>query len=132
MNTLMYAHPLTAAHLRVVRETLGYEVVGPIGKALACGDVGRFCSSSLLLGILFSHTVGPVLTTSAHRTRRDDGVEGYRADCGGEVRARERYGNSAIGWQHAVGESHPSSSSSSGSCLLTYIIKQVRNYITPG
>lgn len=40
MNTLMYAHPLTAAHLRVVRETLGYEVVGPIGKALACGDVG--------------------------------------------------------------------------------------------
>ncbi|KAL1745292.1 flavoprotein [Schizophyllum fasciatum] len=40
MNTLMYEHPLTAEHLRVVREVIGYEVVGPIGKQLACGDVG--------------------------------------------------------------------------------------------
>ncbi|KAI4528020.1 flavoprotein [Schizophyllum commune] len=40
MNTLMYEHPLTAEHLRIVREVVEYEVVGPIGKTLACGDVG--------------------------------------------------------------------------------------------
>ncbi|KAI0074158.1 flavoprotein [Panus rudis PR-1116 ss-1] len=40
MNTLMYEHPLTGEHLRVVREVVKYEVVGPIGKTLACGDVG--------------------------------------------------------------------------------------------
>jgi len=39
MNTLMYEHPLTAQHLKVVHE-IGYNVVGPIGKNLACGDVG--------------------------------------------------------------------------------------------
>ncbi|KAI0690100.1 flavoprotein [Cytidiella melzeri] len=40
MNTLMYEHPLTNEHLRVVKEVIGYTVVGPIGKALACGDIG--------------------------------------------------------------------------------------------
>jgi len=40
MNTLMYEHPLTAEHLRVVRDVLRYTIVGPIGKALACGDIG--------------------------------------------------------------------------------------------
>ncbi|KAI9568577.1 flavoprotein [Boletus coccyginus] len=40
MNTLMYEHPLTAQHLRVVQEVVRYHVVGPIGKGLACGDVG--------------------------------------------------------------------------------------------
>ncbi|KAF8918935.1 flavoprotein [Mucidula mucida] len=40
MNTLMYEHPLTAEHLRIVRDVVMYNVVGPIGKALACGDVG--------------------------------------------------------------------------------------------
>ncbi|KAJ8080294.1 hypothetical protein PM082_017124 [Marasmius tenuissimus] len=40
MNTLMYEHPLTAQHLKVIREVIRYEVVGPIGKGLACGDVG--------------------------------------------------------------------------------------------
>lgn len=44
MNTLMYDHPLTDEHLRVVRDVIGYNVVGPIGKALACGDVGA-CQS---------------------------------------------------------------------------------------
>lgn len=42
MNTLMYEHPLTNEHLRVVRDVIGYNVVGPIGKALACGDVGTY------------------------------------------------------------------------------------------
>ncbi|KXN81754.1 putative thymidylate synthase [Leucoagaricus sp. SymC.cos] len=40
MNTLMYEHPLTAEHLRVIRDVVRYNVVGPIGKALACGDIG--------------------------------------------------------------------------------------------
>ncbi|KAG1798659.1 flavoprotein [Suillus plorans] len=40
MNTLMYDHPLTAEHLHVVRDIVRYQVVGPIGKNLACGDVG--------------------------------------------------------------------------------------------
>ncbi|KAJ3874841.1 flavoprotein [Lentinula edodes] len=40
MNTLMYEHPLTSEHLRVVQEVVRYTVVGPIGKGLACGDVG--------------------------------------------------------------------------------------------
>ena len=41
MNTLMYEHPITAEHLRVVKDVIRYEIVGPIGKTLACGDVGR-------------------------------------------------------------------------------------------
>ncbi|PPQ63562.1 hypothetical protein CVT24_004859 [Panaeolus cyanescens] len=40
MNTLMFEHPLTAEHIRILREVIKYNVVGPIGKALACGDVG--------------------------------------------------------------------------------------------
>ena len=42
MNTLMYEHPLTEEHLRIIREVVKYEVVGPIGKTLACGDVGGY------------------------------------------------------------------------------------------
>lgn len=42
MNTLMYTHPLTDAHLAIVTNTLKYTVVGPIGKGLACGDVGEY------------------------------------------------------------------------------------------
>ncbi|PVF93927.1 flavo protein [Serendipita vermifera] len=40
MNTFMYEHPLTAMHLKVVQDVLKYRVEGPIGKGLACGDVG--------------------------------------------------------------------------------------------
>jgi len=40
MNTLMYQHPLTDEHLRIIEEVIEYTVVGPIGKKLACGDVG--------------------------------------------------------------------------------------------
>ncbi|THV03046.1 flavo protein [Dendrothele bispora CBS 962.96] len=40
MNTLMYEHPLTSEHIRIVKEVIRYQVVGPIGKTLACGDVG--------------------------------------------------------------------------------------------
>ncbi|KAF5369576.1 hypothetical protein D9758_002485 [Tetrapyrgos nigripes] len=40
MNTLMYEHPLTVEHIRIIRDIIHYEIVGPIGKTLACGDVG--------------------------------------------------------------------------------------------
>ncbi|KAI5477421.1 phosphopantothenoylcysteine decarboxylase [Pseudohyphozyma bogoriensis] len=40
MNTHMYSHPFTAKQLKIVQEELGYEVFGPIGKKLACGDIG--------------------------------------------------------------------------------------------
>ncbi|GAA6006198.1 hypothetical protein JCM10207_000559 [Rhodosporidiobolus poonsookiae] len=40
MNTHMYAHPLTAKQLTMVKDELGYKVYGPIGKKLACGDIG--------------------------------------------------------------------------------------------
>lgn len=40
MNTQMWYHPMTAKHLKVVKEELGYTIVGPIKKALACGDDG--------------------------------------------------------------------------------------------
>lgn len=43
MNTHMYSHPLTAKQLKVVQDELGYHVRGPIGKTLACGDVGGCC-----------------------------------------------------------------------------------------
>lgn len=41
MNTHMWDHPFTALHLRVLRETLGYSIVDPACKLLACGDTGQ-------------------------------------------------------------------------------------------
>lgn len=41
MNTQMYTHPITALHLSLIKTHLPYiEVVNPIEKILACGDVG--------------------------------------------------------------------------------------------
>ncbi|KAJ1550223.1 putative phosphopantothenoylcysteine decarboxylase, partial [Cladochytrium tenue] len=40
MNTHMWIHPMTAMHLKVLRDTLGYTVIPPIAKKLACNDVG--------------------------------------------------------------------------------------------
>lgn len=56
MNTLMYEHPLTEQHLRIVREVIGYTVVGPIGKKLACGDIGEEHHSSRAVHHSFAHT----------------------------------------------------------------------------
>lgn len=56
MNTQMYLHPLTASHLSVASETLGYTVVGPIGKGLACGDTGENFPFSSLFFISFRNT----------------------------------------------------------------------------
>lgn len=45
MNTAMYKHPVTAKHLKILREDWGgehgwVEILQPISKELACGDVG--------------------------------------------------------------------------------------------
>ena len=42
MNTLMYEHPLTAEHIETVKNVIKYNIVGPIGKNLACGDIGMW------------------------------------------------------------------------------------------
>jgi phosphopantothenoylcysteine decarboxylase len=58
MNTLMYEHPLTSEHLRIVRDVVCYEVVGPIGKGLACGDVGMCQDLTELSNADFSAGLG--------------------------------------------------------------------------
>jgi len=40
MNTNMWEHSFTAKHLSVLTDTLGFRVVAPISKLLACGDLG--------------------------------------------------------------------------------------------
>ncbi|CAO3631820.1 unnamed protein product [Mucor hiemalis] len=40
MNTSMWNHPLTSRHLDVLEDILGYKIIDPIGKKLACGDIG--------------------------------------------------------------------------------------------
>lgn len=39
MNTHMWDHPFTEKQLDVLK-SINYQVVGPIGKLLACGDIG--------------------------------------------------------------------------------------------
>lgn len=48
----MFEHPLTEKHLQTVREVLKYNVVGPISKGLACGDVGKQCHCSVCTFLL--------------------------------------------------------------------------------
>src|SRR5260370_16505452 len=67
MNTLMYEHPLTAVHLKTIQEVIGYEVIGPIGKGLACGDIGTLIHSRRIL----------LLTVYLSRSGSNDGMEGY-------------------------------------------------------
>jgi len=75
MNTLMYEHPLTAEHLRVIRDVVHYQVVGPIGKNLACGDVGMY------LRLLFLAVADNLALF--YRTRCHDGMARYCKDsCG--------------------------------------------------
>lgn len=79
MNTLMYEHPLTAEHLRIVQDVVKYEIVGPIGKALACGDVGAFS-----LRPCFTPDHSNYLLT---RHGCNDRVAGHRPNSRGQVRA---------------------------------------------
>ena len=39
MNTFMWEHPLTAAHISTLTK-FGYTQVPPVSKLLACGDQG--------------------------------------------------------------------------------------------
>lgn len=41
MNTHMWEHPFTQRHLSVLTKELGYGVVEPVAKLLACGDTGK-------------------------------------------------------------------------------------------
>jgi len=81
MNTLMYEHPLTGEHLRVVKEVIGYHVFGPMGKALACGDVGK---GSFL----------PTKDVAKHPQRSwcNDGVDRYRTDRSRPLQPTKVYG----------------------------------------
>ena len=40
MNTSMWEHPITLIQLKQL-ESFGYNVIMPIGKKLACGDIGK-------------------------------------------------------------------------------------------
>ncbi|KAJ2514768.1 hypothetical protein H4217_005570 [Coemansia sp. RSA 1939] len=40
MNPMMWEHPMTDAQIAVLRDRLGFQIVSPVAKALACGDVG--------------------------------------------------------------------------------------------
>ena len=40
MNTYMWEHPFTENHLEILTNQLKYEVIYPISKRLACGDIG--------------------------------------------------------------------------------------------
>ena len=73
MNTLMYEHPLTNEHLRVVKEVIGYTVVGPIGKTLACGDVGEYINESV--NVEAADGLNSVVRFGCY-----DGMERHRAD----------------------------------------------------
>ena len=81
MNTLMYDHPLTSEHLRIVKEVIGYHIVGPIGKALACGDIGKGNP------LLERSTAKPV-----RRSWCDDRVERHCTDRGGPLQPTKACG----------------------------------------
>ncbi|RHZ68235.1 hypothetical protein Glove_296g38 [Diversispora epigaea] len=40
MNTYMWEHPFTSKHLRVLSDQLGFQIISPMSKKLACGDTG--------------------------------------------------------------------------------------------
>lgn len=74
----MYEHPLTSEHLRIVREVVRYNVVGPIGKGLACGDVGEsraIFDVASSLGILSANRQQ---YSRRHRFRSHDRVARHR------------------------------------------------------
>ena len=82
MNTLMYEHPLTAEHIRIVKDIVHYNVVGPIGKNLACGDVGLLHFTSIALdGFKFR----PLILCFLLRDRGHDRMERRRQNRGRQV-----------------------------------------------
>lgn len=74
MNTAMWEHPLTAEHLAKV-STFGVDVVQPVEKTLACGDVGMGAMASpadiaARVSELLTHFFPPVSGTSS--AKQDD------------------------------------------------------------
>lgn len=65
MNTFMWNHPFTYKQLDILK-SIGYEVVGPIGKQLACGDIGELHEVS-----------GRYNQLTSCRHGRDDGMARY-------------------------------------------------------
>lgn len=68
MNTLMYEHPLTAAHLKIVTDTLKYRVEGPIGES----------KSTFIWQVFDSRRQRTRLRR--HRPRRNDRMAGHCQD----------------------------------------------------
>ncbi|KAI8821141.1 flavoprotein [Fimicolochytrium jonesii] len=58
MNMHMWTHPFTARHLEVCTSILGYRVIDPVVKKLACGDLGNGAMAEVdtIIGVL-----GPVI-----------------------------------------------------------------------
>lgn len=46
MNTAMWEHPVTQQHTRLL-EAFGYQLISPVEKKLACGDVGMGAMASV-------------------------------------------------------------------------------------
>ena len=42
MNTAMWDHPITTIQIKHL-ESFGYNIIMPIDKKLACGDIGKNC-----------------------------------------------------------------------------------------
>ena len=63
----MYEHPLTAVHLRLLQDLLGYTVIPPIAKLLACGDrgIGAMAESKDIAAIV-------VRVMTEHRATREE------------------------------------------------------------
>ncbi len=75
MNTQMYTHPITAHHLSLIKTHLPYiELVNPIEKILACGDVGMGGMAE------WGDVVGRVVRRLNLRIRPESGEEDENED----------------------------------------------------
>lgn len=83
----MYEHPLTAQHIATIENVIGYEVNGPVGKTLACGDVGtsKFHVRFNTRHDSFVHTT--------NRDWRDDGLAGHCETSSSKVPTYETNGD---------------------------------------
>lgn len=96
MNTLMYMHPLTARHMAFAREALGYEILGPIEKRLACGDLGAYRARS-----------GELETEMKCPSQTDESVFVPLLLCTrAQVKARCWNGQRSSNWSSSVSDSH--------------------------
>lgn len=58
----MYNHPLTSRHLEFLESTLGYHIIPPVYKVLACGDQGsrlsHYIHSAAASKLIYAKIVG--------------------------------------------------------------------------